>query len=84
MHHFERKRVGFSLGVCPINIVPHLVIYYVHPLSLGIIFTSSLPVLGMHQMDTTILIGFTSGSPPIEILVPLDARLFEAVELAHR
>jgi hypothetical protein len=64
--------------------MPHLVIYDIDPLSLGIIFPSAFPIFRMNEMDTTVLVGLSCGFSPIEILEPLHLGSLETIEFAHQ
>ena len=46
--HPGGKTVRFALGVHPKNIVAQFVVDRVDPLSLGVVLSALLPILGMH------------------------------------
>jgi hypothetical protein len=55
----------------------------VNPLPFRIVFPSAFPVLGMYEMNASVFVRFPSSFSPIEILIPFDARLPQAIEFTH-
>src|ERR1051325_8469457 len=82
--HPEREVIGLGLGVGPEDVVAELVINRVDPLALGLVLPAALPVFRMDEVDLAVLVGFSSGLAPIDVLVPFDFREPEVVIAAER
>src|SRR6202011_116211 len=82
-HHPDRESVGLAFGVGPEQVVAHLVVHHRDPHPLLVIDTAALPVLGMDEMDASVLESLARGFPPIEIFVPFDGRTFDIVVAAE-
>ncbi len=78
------KRIGLALCIRPVNIVAELMVYDVYPLSFRIVFPASFPILWVDQVNCSVFVRLPRRFPPVEILVPLDAWLFEAVKSTHQ
>jgi hypothetical protein len=56
----------------------------IDPPPLGIIFAPAFPILGMHEVNATVLVGFSRGFAPVQVLIPLHERAFQTIEFAHQ
>src|SRR5277367_937407 len=63
--------------------MPHLVINHLNPHPLAIILATTLPVFRMDQVDAAIFVGAAGHSAPVYILIPFDARAFDAIKAAQ-
>src|SRR5262245_63340836 len=72
--HADGERISLAFGIGPENVVPHLVVHHVHPLTLGVVLAAFLPVLRVNEMDLAVLVRATGGPSPVEVFVPLNPR----------
>ena len=63
-------RLGFRVG--PKNIMTQLMIDRVDPLALGFVFSPSLPIFRVDQINLAIFIGLARGLAPVDVLIPFD------------
>jgi hypothetical protein len=59
-----------------------LVVNGLNPHPLAIVDAAPFPVLGMDKMNPAVLKGPSGSASPIDILEPLDARLFNSIKAA--
>ena len=53
------------------------------PPSLGVVFPPPFPVLGVNQMDLTVIIGHPCGLSPVNILEPFNTGLLGMIKTAE-
>lgn len=78
--HAKGKLIGFVFRIRPKNIMAHLVINRVNPLSFRIVFSALFPVLRVNQIDLSVFIGLAGGSPPIDVLIPFYPGILQMIE----
>src|SRR5215469_8301918 len=81
-NHPAHEQVGFRFGVGPEQVMGHFVINHLYPHPFGIVDAAALPIFGMYQMDTAIVVSLAGRLAPIEIFKPGDTRPPHIVEPA--